>query len=118
MEKKYLAGTLIESKSTGEKALIEHSYKEAFGSGSHNELSVIWLDKNGNPEYSNAWKKKSDFNMLESNVEENLKKIRKYNKGDAAPIGMNARLAIYLGYSSIHTYESALANSKEGSIKL
>lgn len=118
MEKKYLAGTLIESKSTGEKALIEYSYKEAFGSGSHNELSVIWLNKNGNPAGSSAWNEKSNFNVLESNIEENLKKIRKYNKGEAAPIGMNAKLAIYLGYSSIHTYESALANLKEGSIKL
>ena len=97
--KKYLAGTLIESKSTGEKALIEHSYKEMFGSESHSELSVIWLDKDGNPKDSTAWHSKSDFNILESNVEENLKKIREYNKGEAAPIGMNKKLAIYLGYS-------------------
>ena len=116
--KKYLAGTLIESKSTGEKALIEHSYKEAFGSGSHNELSVIWLDKDDSPKGSTAWHSKSDFNILESDIEENLKKIKEYNKGEAAPIGMNKKLAIYLGYSSIHTYESALAHLKEGSIKL
>ena len=96
---KYLAGTLIESKSTGEKALIEYSYKEAFGSGSHNELSVIWLDKDDNLKGSTAWHSKSDFNILESNIEENLKKIREYNKGEAAPISMNIRLAIYLGYS-------------------
>ena len=96
---KYLAGTLIESKSTGEKALIEYSYKEAFGSGSHNELSVIWLDKDDNIKGSTAWHSKSDFNILESNIEENLKKIREYNKGEAAPIVMNKKLAIYLGYS-------------------
>ena len=118
MEKKYLAGTLIESKSTGRKALIEHSYKEAFESGSHNELSVIWFDEKGNLKGSTAWHSKSDFNILESDIEENLKKIKEYNKGEAAPIGMNKKLAIYLGYSSIHTYESALANLKEGSIKL
>ena len=76
------------------------------------------MDKDDNLKGSTAWHSKSDFNILESDIEENLKKIKEYNKGEAAPIGMNKKLAIYLGYSSIHTYESALAHLKEGSIKL
>ena len=119
MEKrKYLAGTLIELKSTGKRAFIEHTYKEAFGRGSHNQISVIWLDDDGNIECSSAWSSKSDFRVIKSDIEANLKKIRKYNKkDDGAPIMMNPDLARYLGYTSIHTYESARADRK-GSIKL
>ena len=57
---------------------------------------------------------------MESDVEANLKKIVKYNQeeGEGAPIAMNPKLAAKLGYTSIHTYDSARANRKEGDIKI
>lgn len=116
---KVVPGTLIQFKNTGELAFVEYTYGQAFG-GRSNSLSVLWLDENGNIEYSSAWFSLSQFNILESDVKANLKKIVKYNQkeGEGAPISMKPELAVKLGYTSIHTYESAKSNKKEGNIKL
>lgn len=115
----YVIGCLLEHKNSGNKAFLEYSYRAAFGSGSSNEISIIWLDEEGNPDWSSAWHQKSNFKVIDSDIEENLKKIRKYNKKEGgAPISMNPELAKKLGYTSIHTYASAMANRKHGDIKL
>ena len=116
--KRFVIGSLLEHKESGQKALLEYSYAAAFGGNDYNDLSVIWLDENGKLEYSSAWHSKRSFNIIESDIKTNMKKIRKFNKGDAAPICMNPDIAEKLGYGSIHTYASALAGKKKGDIKL
>lgn len=112
-------GTLLKFKKTGELAILEYTYNQAFGNGKDTgDLSIIWLDNKGNPEFSSAWRKKSEFLVIDSDIKKNLQKIRKYNKGEAAPISMNPELAEKLGYESIHTYASALSGSRKGEIKL
>ena len=116
---KIVPGTLVQHKKTGELAFVEHTYAQAFG-GRSKALSLLWLDDNGEIECSSAWSYPSQFNILESDIEANLKKIVKYNQeeGEGAPIFMNPKLAAKLGYTSIHTYESARADKKKGDIKL
>lgn len=116
---KYVVGCLLEHKQSGNKAFLEYSYRTAFGQGSSNEISVLWLDEKGNPDWSSAWHKKSSFNVIDSDIEENLKKIRKYNrKQGGAPISMKPEFAKKIGYTSVHTYASAMACRKNGDIKL
>ena len=117
--KKIVPGTLVQHKKTGELAFVEHTYAQAFG-GCSNKLSLLWLDDDGEIENGIAWYSPSQFNIIESDVEENLKKIVKYNQeeGEGAPIGMDPILASKLGYDSIHTYESAIAGRKKGDIEL
>lgn len=115
----FVIGALLESKSDGNRCFLEHSYAQAFGGKNYSSLSVIWLDEKGNPEYSSAWHRKSDFKVIDSDIESNLQKIIKFNKkSGGAPICMKASLARKLGYTSIHTYASAKANRKNGEIKL
>ena len=116
---KIVPGTLVQHKKSGNLAFVEHTYAQAFG-GRSNQLSLLWLDKDGEIEDSSAWHSPSQFNILESDTEANLKKIVKYNQeeGEGAPICMKPSLAIKLGYTSIHTYESARSGRKKGSIKL
>ena len=116
---KYVPGTLLKHKKSGEFAILEHTYNQAFGKGDEGgDLAIIWLDDKENPEFSTAWRKKSEFLVIDSDIKKNLQKIRKYNKGEAAPISMNPELAEKLGYGSIHTYASAKSGSKKGGIKL
>ena len=116
---KIVPGTLVQHKKSGCLALVEHTYGQAFG-GRSNALSLLWLDDNGEIDFSSAWSYPSQFNILESDIEANLKKIVKYNRkcGEGAPIFMDSELAAKLGYTSIHTYASARANRKKGDIKL
>ena len=118
-KKNFVPGTLVQHKKTGELAFVEHTYAQAFG-GRSKALSLLWLDDNGEIECSSAWFYPSQFNILESDVEANLKKIVAYNQeeGEGAPICMNPTLASKLGYTSIHTYESARANRKKGDIEI
>ena len=118
-KKNFIPGTLVQHKKTGELAFVEHTYAQAFG-GQSKALSLLWLDDNGEIEYGSAWFQPSQFNIIESDVEANLKKIVAYNQeeGEGAPISMNPKLAVKLGYTSIHTYDSARAGRKEGNIKI
>lgn len=115
----FVTGALLESKSDGSRCFLEHSYAQAFGGRNYSSLAVIWLNKKGNPEYSSAWHNKSNFKVIDSDLESNLQKIIKFNKkSGGAPICMKASLAQKLGYTSIHTYASARSNRKSGEIKL
>ena len=118
-KKNFIPGTLVQHKKTGRLAFVEHTYGQAFG-GRSNSLSLLWLDDNGEIDFSSAWSSPSQFNIIESDVEANLKKIVAFNQeeGEGAPIGMDPILASKLGYDSIHTYDSAMANRKEGDIKI
>ena len=73
-KQKIVPGTLVQHKKTGELAFVEHTYAQAFG-GRSKALSLLWLDDNGEIECSSAWSYPSQFNILESDVEANLKKI-------------------------------------------
>lgn len=106
--KEFFIGDLVRFKSDGSYGIIEHSYKDAFTSGSHNQFSVLTLDENGVPDNSIAWIRKSELECVDTtHRKSNLRKIRKYNKGDGAPISMDPELAKMLGYGFIHTYETA-----------
>lgn len=118
-KKKFAPGTLVQHKKSGSLAYVEYTYGQAYG-GRSNDLSLLWLDDDGEIECSTAWSSPSQFNIIESDIEENLKKIIAYNQkeGYGAPICMDPVLASKLGYDSIHTYESARAGRKKGDIKI
>ena len=118
-KKNFVPGTLVQHKKTGELAFVEHTYAQAFG-GRSKALSLLWLDENGEIDYGSAWFQPSQFNIIESDVEANLKKIVAYNQeeGDGAPISMDPTLASKLGYTSIHTYESVMSGRKKGDIEI
>lgn len=118
-KKNFIPGTLVQHKKSGSLAYVEHTYGQAFG-GRSNDLSLLWLDDDGEIEGGSAWFSPSQFNIIESDVEANLRKIVAYNQeeSEGAPIGMNPTLASKLGYTSIHTYDSARACRKEGDIKI
>lgn len=116
--KTFLIGDLVKDKTNGAIGIIEHSYKDAFGHGSHSEFSILWLDDDGKPDFSHAWNYKKNLEVIDTeHRQENIKKIRKYNRGDAAPICMDSQLAKKLGYKGVHTYESAMAESRKLSKK-
>ena len=110
----------------GNLAIVECDYSEAFGGRDYTSLAIFELDSNENITYGWAWAKYENYCLVSKEseiVSKNLEKIRKYNIecGDGAPICMNPELAKKLGFTSIHTYESAKAagwESKEGAIKL
>lgn len=110
----------------GNLAIVEHDYSEAFGGRDYTSLAICELDSTGNITYGWAWAKYENYCLVSKEpeiVSKNLKKIRKHNIecSSGAPICMNPKLAKKLGYSSIHTYESAKAagwEPKEGAIKL
>ena len=110
----------------GNLAIVEHDYSEAFGGRNYTSLAICELDSNENITYGWAWAKYENYCLVSKEpeiVSKNLEKIRKYNieRGDGAPIGTNPELAKKLGFTSIHTYESAKAtgwDSGEGAIKL
>jgi hypothetical protein len=118
--KNIVPGTLIQDKTTGKKAIVEFTSLQAFQNGSNSEVSLLWLDNNEEIDFSSAWHSISRFNILDSDIEENLKKIVKYNRkeGEGAPIGMKPEMAKKLGYTSIHTYSSAMSGRKRGDIKI
>lgn len=110
----------------GNFAIVEHDYAEAFGGRCFTSLAICQLDSEGNITCSWAWAEYADYCLVSKDpdvVSKNLEKIRKRVSeiGDGAPIGMNSELAKKLGFTSIHTYESARASgweAKEGAIKL
>ena len=98
----------------GNLAIVEHDYSEAFGGRDYTSLAIYELDSNENITYGWAWAKYENYCLVSKEpeiVSKNLEKIRKYNieRGDGAPICMNPELAKKLGFTSIHTYESAKA---------
>lgn len=119
-KKKIVPGTLVQDKRTGEKAIVEYTSLQAFKNGSNSEVSLLWLDDNGEIDFGSAWHSISRFNILDSDTEANLKKIIDYNhkEGEGAPIGMKPEIAKKLGYTSIHTYSSALSGRKRGDIEI
>lgn len=117
-ERKFVTGVLIQDKE-GNKGIFEYTYAAAFGGKDSNSISIAWVDEKGKILHSSAWHRKSHFEVLESDVEDNMKKLRAYHKKQGgAPIFMKASLAKDLGYTSIHTYESAKLGKKNGFIKL
>ena len=110
----------------GNLAIVVHDYSEAFGGRNYTSLAICELDFDKNIKYSWAWAEYENYCLVSKDpkvISENLEKIRKYNLeiGDGAPICMNLELAKKLGFTSIHTYESAKAagwEPKEGAIKL
>lgn len=118
-EQKFVTGALLEYFKGG-KAIMEHTYAQAFGGNNDHDLAIAWLDDDDNIVGSAAWFNKSAFTVLDSeNIQENLEKLRAYNrKIGAAPIAMKPEVAKELGYTSIHTYKSALAGDKVGEIRL
>ena len=110
----------------GNLAIVEHDYSEAFGGRNYTSLAIYELDSNENITYGWAWAEYENYCLVSKEPEiisKNLEKIRKYNieRGDGAPIGTDPELAKKLGFTSIHTYESAKAagwEPKEGAIKL
>lgn len=118
-EQKFVTGALLEYFKGG-KAIMEHTYAQAFGGENNDDLSIAWLDDDGNIVGSMAWLNKAAFEVLDSeNIQENLEKLRAYNrKIGAAPIAMKPEVAKELGYTSIHTYKSAIAGDKVGEIRL
>lgn len=120
-KQKFVTGCLIQDKD-GDVGIFEYNYAMAFGGRDYNNIAVAWLDEKGKKVIEISYDRKSQFTLIDSDpktIEANLKKLRSYNKkSGGAPICMNTGLAIKLGYKSIHTYESAKAGCKEGSIKL
>lgn len=118
-EQQFVTGALLEY-SKGGKAIMEYTYAQAFGGNNNSDLDIAWLDDDGNIVGSMAWLNKSDFKIIDSeNIQQNLEKLRAYNrKIGAAPIAMKPEVAKELGYTSIHTYKSALAGDEIGEIKL
>ena len=120
-KQKFVTGCLIQDKD-GNVGIFEYSYAMAYGGKDYNNITVAWLDEKGKKVIETSHHRKSQFTIIDSDpktIEDNLKKLRSYNKkSGGAPICMKASLAIKLGYKSIHTYESALAYRKDGSIKL
>ena len=118
-------GYLIKD-ANGNLAIVENDYSEAFGGRNYTSLAICELDSNKNITYGWAWAKYENYCLVSKDPEiisENLEKIREHNSkiGDGAPICMNPELAKKLGFTSIHTYESAKAagwEPKEGAIKL
>lgn len=107
--KEFFIGDLVKFKSDGTYGVIEHSSEDAFGRGNHNEFSIMILNEKGVPINSISWIQKSQLECVDTtHREENLKKIREYNKGHGAPISMNPELAKMLGYGFVHTYETAM----------
>ena len=110
----------------GNLAIVEHDYSEAFGGRNYTSLAIYELDSNENIKFGWAWAEYENYCLVSKEpeiVSKNLEKIRKYNMedDDGAPICMNPELAKKLGFTSIHTYESAKAagwEPKEGTIKL
>ena len=110
----------------GNLAIVEYDYSEAFGGRDYTSLSICELDSNGNITYCWAWAEYEDYCLVSKDSEiisKNLEKIRKYHieYDGGAPIGIDSELAKKLGYTSIHTYESAKVagwEPKEGAIKL
>lgn len=114
---RWYPGYLVKNKNKEEYAIVEHDYAEAFGGRNFTDLCLLFLDNEGNPEYSSAWHDYYDYELIDKdNIEKYLDIIRKYNNGDAAPINMDYQLAKNLGYGSIHTYESARSNKEIGDI--
>ena len=106
--KEFFIGDLVRFKDDGSYGIIDHSYRDAFGSGSHAEFDVVTLDEEGNIDNSIAWVQKSELELISTeHREENLKKIRAFHKGSGAPICMKPELAEMLGYGFVHTYETA-----------
>jgi hypothetical protein len=117
-EKKFVTGALLQNKE-GNRAYLQYSYAAAFGGNNSNDIAVAWIDENGKVTNSSAWHRKGEFEVLDSDIKHNLNEIRKYNRRQGgAPIFMRAKLAIKLGFTSIHTYESARAGRKHGFIKI
>lgn len=118
MNKRFVIGALLENKE-GHKAFLAYSYAAAFGGKESNNIAVMWLDSKNNITGTSAWYRKSDFTVIDSDINENMKKICKYNSTHGgAPICMKVEMARKLGYKSIHTYESARKMMKHGSIKI
>ena len=106
--KEFFIGDLVRFKDNGSYGIIEHSYKDAFVVGTHNDLSILCLDKEEAPTHNIAWIRKSELECIDTtHRESNLEKIREYNKGHGAPISMDPELAEMLGYGFVHTYETA-----------
>ena len=98
----------------GNLAIVEYDYSEAFGGRNYTSLAIYELDSDKNITYCWAWAKYENYCLVSKEpeiVSKNLEKIRKYNieRGDGAPIGTDPELAKKLGFTSIHTYESAKA---------
>ena len=107
MNKRFVIGALLENKE-GHKAFLAYSYAAAFGGKESNNITG-----------TSAWYRKSDFTVIDSDINENMKKICRYNSTHGgAPICMKVKMARKLGYKSIHTYESARKMMKHGSIKI
>ncbi len=107
--KSHLIGDLVKYKYSDDIGIIEYSYKDAFGWGNHNNFSVLWLDEKGKPECSQAWNSKNSLEVIDTeHREENIKKIRKYNRkyGDREPLFMKEQFAKQLGYKSVHNLKT------------
>lgn len=115
-------GYLIKDKG-GKLFIVFHDYAEAFGIRDFTSLALCDLDSNENIIRYWAWADYKNYFLVSKEpeiVSKNLEKIRQYigRSKNGAPIAMNSRLAKKLGFTTIHTYESANSGSKEGAIKL
>lgn len=98
----------------GDLAIVGHDHSEAFGGRDYTSLFIYELDFNENIKYGWAWAKYENYCLVSKEPEmisKNLEKIRECNikLNIGAPIGMDPKLAEKLGYTFIHTYESAKA---------
>lgn len=84
---RFMPGYLIRHKETGQTCIVEGDYATLYGHitgrecRTYRDISVYVLDKDGNIEYSIAWKSHDDFWIVDSeHTKEHIAKAREYNK--------------------------------------
>ena len=84
---RFMPGYLICHKETGQTCIVEGDYATLYGHitgrecRNYRDISVYVLDKDGNIEYSIAWKSHDNFWIVDSeHTKEHIAKAREYNK--------------------------------------